>query len=401
MSSYSKKRNQRRATMIGALIGVMVIAGFLITLIAPDLGQRSTAGNPPAATPFGTLPPATQIVVPTPDPNPQLAGALPYIHSSGLFQTFRPAGSDWLVSESDLQGADSIASVVFRSAARLALFHNYIQPGVEYESLEALSAGFLTAEHYQTAWNAYDGWQETGRQITPDGVVTDFALQASGSDYLGRSVTRLDRSWLYVTRIVVPANNAPLLDMLDRYLRAYFVGYPAMQALPVAWPAFVDQQLGYALKHPADWSLLAGGNGRPATLSAATASGQHTVRLHSVLDGTVTNEQAARDWLAQEVPGATLLGLEPLTITLEGGYLLAYTFTDAQGNPQSGLAVLLNNDEGRLLVANARIDSPDANLLSADTTPPDLADLRRALTEGFLALPPAARYPIGEMGAAE
>ncbi len=54
--SLSRKRAQRRATMIGVVIGFIIIFTFVISLIAPDLGSRSSNNNIdfPTLTPFGT-----------------------------------------------------------------------------------------------------------------------------------------------------------------------------------------------------------------------------------------------------------------------------------------------------------------------------------------------------------
>ncbi|MEP0763795.1 MAG: hypothetical protein HRF48_13770, partial [Chloroflexota bacterium] len=76
----SRKRDQRRATLLGAIIGSIIIFTFVLTLIAPDLGSRSSSNTD--LDPFAT-PQPTSLVIPTPDPDPQLTGRPPYIHSSG------------------------------------------------------------------------------------------------------------------------------------------------------------------------------------------------------------------------------------------------------------------------------------------------------------------------------
>ncbi len=102
----SKRRGQRRATLLGASIGMIIIVTFVLTLVAPDLGSRSSSSE---IDPFAT-PRPTELIIPTPDPNPQLEGRPVYIHSSGLFQTFMPAGSDWYVDEGESVGGQCCGS---------------------------------------------------------------------------------------------------------------------------------------------------------------------------------------------------------------------------------------------------------------------------------------------------
>src|SRR5690606_9384956 len=192
-------------------------------------------------------------VLPTTEANPQLEGELPYIHSSGAFQTFKPAGSDWFVDELATLTDTSTARVVIQSSSRLAVIHNYIQPGVAYESLDDLSSTYLTNQYFTSAWQDYDSWELTGREIADRAVIVNFNLRSGGNEYPGRDVTRLEGTTLYVTRLVVSANNPPLLEELAALVSATFPGFPSLQALPREWPAYHDQVLGTILKRPAGW----------------------------------------------------------------------------------------------------------------------------------------------------
>jgi len=100
-------------TFLGALIGVIIIFTFVISLISPGTFRSTSDDDFPTLTPYGTLPSPTQIVLPTPEADPQLEGELPYIHSSGAFQTFKPAGSDWFV--------DELATLTDTSTARVVI----------------------------------------------------------------------------------------------------------------------------------------------------------------------------------------------------------------------------------------------------------------------------------------
>lgn len=385
----SKRRAQRRATLLGATIGLIIIVTFVLTLVAPNLGSRSSSSNiDPLATPR-----PTELVIPTPDPNPRLEGRPVYIHSSGLFQTFMPAGSDWYVDEGESVGASATARVVISSPQRLAVIHNYIQPGVQYESLAALSENFLTGQHFAGAWQDYDSWQETGRQVTDDSVVVDFALVSQGHDYLGRSIARLFDDWLFVTRLVVPANNPLLLDRLQALVVPAFSGFKTLLALPADWPAAVDQQAGWVLKHPAEWSQVAGSPGRPMTFLLGTGNNDERVRAWTEAQTPLASAEAAQTWAANSelLAAEEVLGAQAIQREAGTGYLVGYRFRDLAGDVHSGLVALLNDDAGTLFVADLQIDPPDAALLTGEDVPAAYADARRAVAEGFVVLPAASR----------
>lgn len=385
-----RKRNQRRTTLLGAIIGSMIIFTFVLTLIAPDLGSRSSPSTDldPLATPR-----PTELVVPTPDPDPQLTGRPPYIHSSGLFQTFLPAGRDWIVDEGESVQASAMARVVISSPQRLVVIHNYIQPGVEYESLDSLSANYLTAQHFAGAWQDYDSWEETARTVGDEGVVVDFALASEGHDYLGRTTSRLWQDWLFVARIVVPANNPALLDLLQTLVLPAFQGFPALLALPSDWRAYVDQTAGFVLRHPPGWMVAAGSPGGPATLLLGGTGTNERVRLWTKPQTTIASAEAAETWVRAAATVDAVLSVATVQREEGKGYLVAYRTLDAAGDAHSALTALLNDEAGTLFVADLRIGPPDVNLLDAPSVPDAYAGARRSIAEGFIVLPASSRSP--------
>lgn len=385
--SLARKLRRRRATIAGGLVGLIIIFTFVISLIAPDLGTRSSA---PVSDVIPTLRP-TAIVVPTPDPAPQLAGAAPYIHSSGYFRTFRPAGSDWTISEGQSAEDGGIVRVVFQSTRRLVVIHNYIQPGVEYETPQSLSENYLTEQHFAGAWIDYDAWQETGRAVSDTDVVADFTLESEGIAYLGRTIDRVVDGWLYATRLVVPGNDPALLDLLEGYVRAGFQGYPELQALDLLWPVFIDQQAGYMLKHSAQWEQVAGGVGRPVTFVVNTQDGRNTIRVWTEPATPVGSADQAATWLMSTDPTLTVLDMRPAQRGAGTGFEVAYTFRDTAGDPHSGLALLLNDAAGTLFAVTLQIVAPEVNLFNAQDLLPAVSQARTALQQGFLVLPEGDR----------
>ncbi len=334
------------------------------------------------------------MIVPTPEANPQLEGALAYVHSTGLFQTFRPAGPDWITSEG--QGTDNTASAVIQSPERLAVIHNYIRPGVQYETPEALSTDFLNEAHFVDAWTEYDSWQETHRSITDGRVVVDFDLMSNDNAYLGRSIAWVEEGWLYVVRMVTPANNQALLDLLQSYVVPAFKTFPQLQTLPPLWPAHVDQELGFVLKHPETWQFEAGGVGRPVTFKVPTAGDNVTVRVRTIPDRPIESEAQAEAWLTETEPSAEVLAIEPVTQDTGTGYQIAYSYRDTAGDPHSGLVVLLNNAAGTLFVANLQSDRAGTNWLDASGLSQEDSETTQALITGFMVLPAEDVQPAAE-----
>lgn len=386
--STRQKRSRQRATAIGAGVGLVIIFTFIIGLVAPDLGSN-TSSNPVVNEPG-------QTVVPPPDPNPRLEGALPYIHSSGYFQTFRPSGSDWQIQEWIAEANTTYPSVYIQSAKHLAVIHHYVQPGANFESVAALSTNELTDAYFAQQWQQYDQWLETGRTVTDDSVIVNFALALDDIDYLGRDITRLQNGALYVVRLVVPENNPDLLELLEAFVVPNFIGYEDLRPLSQWWPVYVDQELGIILKQsPAQWAVSSGGPGGAVTFEVNTgASGPATrVRLSTTPAEPIDSPEAATAWLDEAEPSATVLALEPVTRQFSSGFQIAYTYRDRSGNEHSNLAVLLNDEEQTLFVATLDREIAGVNWLSVEDLMQVDQELQQSVSAGFAVLPLMARTP--------
>ncbi len=382
--AFNRKRNRRITAFLGTAIGLILVFTFVLSLLNIDATINTSTGNDnvtfPTSTPPGTPQP---VVLPTPDPDPQLAGLPPYVHSSGLFQTFLPAGNDWTVSESSTGGDTALARVVVQSGARMSLFHNFVVAGVEYDSLESLSTEYLTPAYFAEAWRAYQSWVETSRSVSDDEVVIDFEVVADGNTYLGRAVHVLRDGWLYVTRIVVPANNPLLMERLSGWVAEAFRPFLQAKAMPLEWAAYVDQDLGYAIKYPPGWSLVAGGRSRPVTFGTASNSPEGKIRISVEAGPMPASLDEARTWVEQLETGVVILDAVSFERAESAGYEVAYTYRDPAGDQHSGLAVLVGNGAGQVVMAILHIDDPEDNLLQPDTLSAFAQEARRAVTDGF------------------
>lgn len=387
--SLSNKRTRRNTTLVGALLGLIIIFTFVVSLF-------TNPGTTTSVVPTSALrtPRPTSIIVPTPDRDPNLEGELPYIHSSGLFQTFRPAGSGWSIDDNPFTEDGDRLDMVIQSTARLVVIHNSVQPGMEYESLQSLSDNFLNEAYYAAEWSNYSSWEETSREVTGDAVIVNFDLGAEDVNYLARDISRLDGDTLYVARVVVPSNNPALLDLLATDVQAAFFGYDQLQAVPRVWPAYVDQQLGFVLKYPAAWQIIAGAPGRPATLRSATGQPEATIRLEAHAAQPLASAADAEAWVSGMDDAVTVLGSAPLEHPTGTGYQVAYESRDAAGDRHSGLVVLLNDAAGALFVANLQLDEGGVNLLDAEALTGAPLEARDAVVDGFMVLPPGSHAAL-------
>lgn len=385
-----KQRRARRATLFGAAVGVVIIITYVITLVAPDLGSSSSSSS--LNDPIEVEP--TKIDIPDPMPDPQVGGKPPFIHSSGYFQTLWPAGADWYLDSAPSEG--TTYGAVFKSGQQVAVLHTYISQGVAFDSLETLSRDYLTTDYFAQVWSGdetvsgYEDWTETGRQITNDGVVTYFDLKSQGESFLGRDITRLDGSWIVVARIVVPANNLPLMtEITNRVIPALFI-YHDLLNLPTTWPTYVDQGSGFLIKYVQTWERVAGRIGESVTLRPV-GKDDSSIRAWAVPNQPLANAEDAAAWVTQNESHASVLQTVELQHEFGSGYAVSYSYQDEAGALHSGLMALLNDSENNLLVARLRTDQPDLDLLNLEGLSAELTEARQMVMEGFIVLPVEAR----------
>ncbi len=394
-----KQRRARRATLFGAAVGVLIIITYVITLVAPDLGSSNSSSssldNPQQVEP-------TQIRIPEPIANPQIGGNPPFVHSTGYFQTLWPAGADWYL---DSAPADATTyGAVFKSGQQVAVLHTYISQGVSYDSLESLSQDYLTESYFAQVWSGdetvtgYENWTETGRQITDNAVVTYFDLKSQGASFLARDITRIDGNWLVVARIVVPANNLPLMNEIGKLIVPSFFIYHDLLNLPAEWPTYVDQASGFMIKYPQTWERVAGRTGENVTVKPV-ANENFRILAWAVPDQSLASAEDAAAWVVQTEPTASVLQTVELQHEFGGGYAVSYRYQDEAGALHSGLMALLNDSNNNLMVARLRVKQSDVDLLNADGLSSELSEARQIVLEGFIALPIKSRAQVAEASA--
>ena len=349
-----------RIAAVAAL--VMIIGSMLLSTVAPNLRTPNVA-QPQEPISMDTTPTPTAVTFPTPDPaGPHLTATGIYVHPSGTFQLMQPQG--WLAAPTS---TETIASVSLVNNGLLSVVHAYIQAYTYPQEVTALDAE-NSAEQLASSWSAYDAWRETHRTVGEDRLTIDFELDLSGNTYLARHITwgsDLDPNLAIVLRIVVPDNNPALLDALAEAIIPSYQLIPTALSVPLSWQGYVDQTLGFELRLAPGWQLVDGAPGSTATFSAEGM----TLTLGREADTPLDGEDAARAWVEASRTDAEVVAVEPLERAGSSGFSVAYRFPNADGAPQSGLALLLPAEDGSLWSANLHIDTGGVNLLAEDPDP--------------------------------
>jgi hypothetical protein len=339
---------------------IMIIGSMLLSTVAPGLGTNNAAQ--PATISMDT-PEPTAVTFPTPDPaGPNVVASGMFVHPSGTFLLMQPQG--WLAAPTT---TETIASVSLVNNVLFSVVHAYIQAYTYPQDVTALDAE-NSADQLASSWSAYDTWRETNRTVGEDRLTIDFELVLTGNTYLARQITwgsDIDPNLAVVLRIVVPDNNPALLDALAEAIIPSYHLIPEAVSVPLNWQGYVDQTLGYEIRLAPGWQIVDGGPGSTVTFATEGMTLTLSVEPDTALDG----EDAARAWVEASRTDAEVVAIEPLERENESGFSVAYRFPNADGAPQSGLALLLPTANGSLLSANLRIETGGVNMLAEDLDP--------------------------------
>lgn len=375
------KESLSRIVAIVAL--VLIIGSMVLSTVLPGLINNQPAPQPQntAESLDPTIPP---VVFPTPETGtPIINSAGAYIHPSGAFYLMQPQG--WITSHNTQV---DVASASMVNTASYSVVHAYIQKATFEQDLASLDTA-NDAAMLAATWSEYDSWTETSRELGEDRLTINFTLTLGGATYLARHYTWVDPAeptWAVVLRFVVPGNNPALLDALaDQIIPSYHLLPDALTA-PLTWDAFNDQIAGYTIKLPPDWQLTDGG---PGLITTYSRQGM-TLTLSHDAEGTIADADEAAAWVSNLRAEAEIIGVEPVAHTLGEGFIVVYHFTDADGENQSGMAVLLSDDERGLYAAHLRIAEGEVTP-STDGSDPN-AEIWQALNT-FTLLPADATNP--------
>jgi hypothetical protein len=361
----------KRALVIISILMIVAIAGSSILSLFTNNNPQAQATVAPTDAPQPTFPPPiTDFSTVKFDQD--------FLHPSGLFSVAQPTGWTPASPVSNANGAE----ITMNNATVLSVIQTSLQIANEpIDTLDKLDALYTSAT-LNDSWSNYRrdpvtglNYRETGRKRDNNQLALDFELKNSRQQtFLARQIAWADGTWVYSVRVVMPENAIDALKFMVDSLVPTLHGYKAQfDGTPADWKAYFDPTSSFIIRYPSNWTLDDGGPGRPTSFSGDNV----VLRVESQAGAKVADEAAARAWVEASRAGATVVSVKPVTRGELSGFSVAYSFTDADGNPQSGLALLLNAADA-LHIANLRIGAPDIDL-NADGLTEFNATLARVL----------------------
>ncbi len=345
-------QSAKRATII---LGVIMIIAIGSSAILPLFTSNTTSTSPTQA--------ATDTVVPTFAPSiTDFSGIqfnTDYLHPTGLFSVAQPTG--WTIGTQPVQPQG--AEVTMNNADIFSVIQVSLQEAsAPINSLDDVDAMNSPAELSQS-WSNYRSERETARTRQDNKLIIDFEMQnARSQTFVARQTSWYDTDWVYSVRVVTPNNQIDLLKYLMDKEVASFKPYRIFVGTPADWSAYYDQTAGFIIRYPTTWSLTDSAPGLPASIDGPTSK----LRVEAVSASAPLDEAAARSWVTSNQAGATVTSVQPVTRGDLTGFSVAYTYTDSDGNADSGLALLLNGKNNKLYIANLQIFEANVDLNKDD-----------------------------------
>jgi hypothetical protein len=305
-----------------------------------------------------------------------------YLHPSGMYALPQPTG--FAISEPASQRG--LAQVNMVNNAQLAVIDAFIEdaglpPGTTL-TVDDLSGRF-TPDVLAASWSRFQRYTETARRVEGDYLLIDFEVTLNRQIFIARQKVRTDGDWIYVVRVLTPANAADYLRFLVDRMAESFVPFKQFAGMPFEWQSLYNPDSGVIIRYPDTWTITDNAINRSTSIDG---SANEALRVELRPGAAVADAAAAQAVILAERPNATLLTTEPVTRGDLSGFAVSYAYTNADGDPFSGYAVLLNTAAGDLNLANLRFPG-DAIDLTAIRAADVLAQRQAALT---------VAVPVGE-----
>jgi len=362
-------------------MAIVFISIFVIGLVAtpstptPTISELQSTSTPAQQT--------NPVVIPTPEGEITLvANQQPSTQINGLFQASPPVG--WITQFNDYDPTILRGRMAFSNPDRLSVIEYLLQFGVNYPALQNLADEFFTDSYFVDAWAEYSAFSETNRAVTETNVTIDFILVSQEIGYLGRQVAWLDGDWLNMVRLIVPDNNPQLLQALTDTAVPTLIAFKDQAGIDPSMASYADFEQGFLFRHP-NWRQISGSLGTPAVFGSFDDKNRLTAR--TIAETPIESLDAAEAYVRQLHPSAQIIAGQVTTRQFADGYLISYQDRDPDGDPTAGLIALLNDTQGRLLIADITSTIITADLLSTSDDPS--VDRLREISDSFMALPPS------------
>jgi hypothetical protein len=352
------QNSARRASIaLGVFMAIVLIAGSILPLLSNNSATTAPAVEP-TAIPTPTFPPPVTNF-------DALRFDQLYLHPSGLYTIALPTG--YRVAQPNT--GSTIAQVNLRDDATLGVIDAYIEKPFSPVTTADLSGRF-TRETLAPTWSRFPSWRETNRQTVDDKLIIDFAIEFQRQNYVARQQVWTDGDLIYSVRVLTPDNAVPYLRHVLENVAASIQPLNLFPGTPFDWQADYNNLNNLIWRHPSDWTILDGGIGRPTTWGAPN---NVTLRIETRPNRIIGDEAEAASFVDGLQRGATVLSVQPVTRGAASGYAVAYSYQTFDGEPFSGLALLLNQTDSAgtsaaLLIANLRFPGAAVDLNTVSPT---------------------------------
>ncbi len=376
---------QRVYAAIGISLAVLMGVTLFLPAIAPNNPNVVTHDTVPTPNPIPTLPP------PVTDFDGITFESV-YLHPSGMYQITYPNG--W--TPTSPSNSETLVQVNFNNDQTQGVLETTIQTlDTPPTTLEELS-DYLNSSFLQSTWRGYTSWNETARRIDEEAeqVVIDFELTLSQQNFLARHLAWLEDGRIYMVRSIAPENAVDYLRFMLENMVDSIEPVPLYVDGPGSWTAYHNPDDGYILRHPTSWFVSDGEPGVPVTMQ----SGDSVLRIETLPDNSIANEDAALSFVETLRPDAALGSAQAVTRSGGSGYLVSYQTANLDGEAISGGVLLLNAEAGdTLYTVDARVAGFTEDLNGEDGLSTRVSELGGILesfnlTDG-LGLPAAEAEP--------
>lgn len=344
----------RRATIILAVVMIVAIgSSAILPIFTRNQTQAGTSTPLPSPTVVPTFPPALA----------DFSGIKfdqDYLHPTGLFSVAQPTG--WTIGTQPTK--PDAAEVTMNNATIFSVIQVSLQVAPQpLTTLDELDAIYTTSALNQS-WSNYRSPRETARIRENNRIMIDFELKnGSQQTFVARQVSWWDTDWIYSVRVVTPENQIELLKFLSDQLIPTFKPNRVFAGTAADWKAYFDPIQNFVIRFPNDWSLTDSAPGLPASIDGSKTS----LRVETLSVSAPVDEAAARTWVESTRSGVTVTTVQPVTRGEQSGFSVSYSYTDSDGNLNSGLALLLNGANNTLYAANLRIFEANVDLNKDDS----------------------------------
>lgn len=376
----------RRASIaLGIFMAVVLVAGAILPIFSQNTTTEQTVQ--PTDAPIPTFPP------PPADFATTMSFDELYLHPTGIFAIAQPEG--WTATEPNK--GPYIAQVNLVNNAVLGVVDSYVEQSLTGITTAELTDHF-TEDAINQSWARFQRWEETNRELVDDRLVIDFNVTLNQQTYVARQVAWTDGLWIYVVRVLAPSNAVDFLRYMLEGVADSMLAFTEFQGTPLDWNAYYDEAEQHIIRYPAAWEVTDTAPGRPTSI---TGGGGELLRVEAREGVNIPDEAAATEFVTGERINAEVTSVEAVERGLASGFSVAYQTRTVDGALQSGLMVLLN-DENTLHIADLRypeggidfnqIEAP--TLTAAQETPEPALDAEATELPGLLAVEEPAENPV-------